>query len=210
MIANQPSVRLAHAGSLATESPLRDLEAIIRSRTPLIAVESNEEPQIVSMVRQIATRLQLKAFRWTVTEGLRAHGLGDRSQRLRQARAALEEVGLEASMLERYPHEFSGGQRQRVAIARALVLRPRLMILDEPTSALDKPVQFQVVELLGRLGQTRNVTYIFITHDLSLVRALCHDVLVIHNGRAVEQGTVDSVFASPRKEYTQRLLAAAL
>lgn len=144
-----------------------------------------------------------------VTEGLRVHNIGDCDSRAEEAANVLDEVGLSPDMLIRYPHELSGGQRQRVAVARALIMRPELIILDEPTSALDKPVQIQMVSLLARLGKEYGVTYIFITHDMSLVKALCHDVIVFNKGGVVEQGGVQELFASPKKSYTSQLLAAA-
>ena len=112
--------------------------------------------------------------------------------------------------MHRYPHEFSGGQRQRISIARALILRPKFVVLDEPTSALDRTVQFQIVELLRSLQARFGLTYMFITHDLALVRALCHRIVIMKEGRIVEQGPTDTIFASPVQEYTRTLLAAAL
>lgn len=122
---------------------------------------------------------------------------------------ALREVGLSAEMLERYPHEFSGGQRQRIAIARALVLQPELLLLDEPTSALDVTVQQQVLQLLADLQRRHGLAYLFITHDLAVIRAMAHKVLVMKDGNVVESGDVVQVMESPSQPYTQRLLAAA-
>jgi microcin C transport system ATP-binding protein len=121
----------------------------------------------------------------------------------------LHEVGLSADMVERYPHEFSGGQRQRIAIARAAVLNPALMLLDEPTSALDVSVQQQVLELLVALQRRYRMSYLFITHDLAVIRALAHRVIVMHAGQVVEAGDLESVFGAPRHDYTRELLAAA-
>ncbi|MBG1232745.1 ABC transporter ATP-binding protein [Aestuariivirga litoralis] len=123
---------------------------------------------------------------------------------------ALTEVGLDASNMDRYPHEFSGGQRQRIAIARALALQPKFIMLDEPTSALDMSVQAQVVELLQRLQVKHNLSYLFISHDLKVVRALANDVIVMRNGKIEEQGKAADIFASPKADYTKALLAAAL
>ena len=146
-----------------------------------------------------------------VEEGLRVHGLaGDRKSRRARIAQALEEVGLDPATQDRYPHEFSGGQRQRIAIARALALQPRLLILDEPTSALDVSVQAQIVDLLRDLQRRHRLAYIFISHDLRVVRALAHHLLVMKNGRVVEEGPAQQVFARPRHSYTQTLLAAAL
>jgi microcin C transport system ATP-binding protein len=144
-----------------------------------------------------------------VGEGLRIHGMGNEEEQEQAIIAALEEVGLDPQSRHRYPHEFSGGQRQRIAIARALVLKPALILLDEPTSALDRTVQRQVVELLRSLQARHNLSYLFISHDLAVVRALSHQLLVIKEGQVVEQGTAESVFTAPQHIYTQQLLEAA-
>jgi len=145
-----------------------------------------------------------------VAEGLRVHEPGlSRAERERRVAAELEEVGLPADAAQRYPHEFSGGQRQRIAIARAMVLKPRFVVLDEPTSALDMSVQAQIVELLRRLQQAHGLAYLFISHDLKVVRALAHRVVVLRHGRVVEEGDADMVFAHPREDYTRALMEAA-
>ncbi|MFK3723375.1 ABC transporter ATP-binding protein [Pseudomonas monteilii] len=144
-----------------------------------------------------------------VGEGLRIHGIGDAESQQAAIIAALQEVGLDPETRHRYPHEFSGGQRQRIAIARALVLKPALILLDEPTSALDRTVQRQVVELLRSLQQKYNLTYLFISHDLAVVKALSHQLMVIRQGQVVEQGEAETVFAAPRHPYTRQLLEAA-
>ena len=145
-----------------------------------------------------------------IAEGLAVHA-PDLSRAERQARVAevLAEVGLPADCTERYPHEFSGGQRQRIAIARAMVLKPRFVVLDEPTSALDMTVQAQIVDLLRRLQQDHDLGYLFISHDLKVVRALAHRVVVLRHGKVVEEGPAQALFADPREDYTRALMAAA-
>ncbi|NLY41530.1 MAG: ABC transporter ATP-binding protein, partial [Desulfovibrionales bacterium] len=145
-----------------------------------------------------------------IAEGLDAHGLAQGHEREARIAEILDAVELDPASMQRYPHEFSGGQRQRIAIARALVLRPRALILDEPTSALDRTVQVQIVRLLRDLQTRFGLTYIFITHDLALVRALCHQVIIMHAGQIVERGATERIFTRPEQDYTRRLLAAAL
>ena len=116
---------------------------------------------------------------------------------------------LNPNLRNRYPHEFSGGQRQRIAIARAIILKPKVVVLDEPTSALDRQVQKQIVDLLRDLQSANNLSYLFISHDLAVVRAMADHILVMKDGRMVEQGTPDEVLDNPREEYTKRLMAAA-
>jgi len=145
-----------------------------------------------------------------IGEGLGIHGIGDRTERDALVAKALEEVGLEPGSRHRYPHEFSGGQRQRIAIARALVLKPKFVVLDEPTSALDMSVQAQIVDLLRDLQARHNLAYLFISHDLRVVRALSSHVMVMKDGKVVEQGPTQRIFEEPREPYTRALLAAAL
>jgi microcin C transport system ATP-binding protein len=121
----------------------------------------------------------------------------------------LNEVGLDPQTRFRYPHEFSGGQRQRIAIARAMVLKPKFVMLDEPTSALDMSVQAQVVDLLRALQKKHDLAYLFISHDLRVVRALANEVIVMRNGKVVEAGTADDIFDRPKTDYTKALIAAA-
>jgi microcin C transport system ATP-binding protein len=122
---------------------------------------------------------------------------------------ALEDVGLDPAAMDRYPHEFSGGQRQRIAIARAMALNPKFVVLDEPTSALDRTVQVQIVELLRKFQAERGLAYLFISHDLQVVRALANELVVMKNGQVVEAGVAEDIFANPQQEYTRALLAAA-
>jgi microcin C transport system ATP-binding protein len=145
-----------------------------------------------------------------VGEGLRVNAIGETpKERERLIIQAVEEVGLDSSVLSRYPHEFSGGQRQRIAIARAMILKPRFMVLDEPTSALDRSVQAQIVDLLRDLQDRHRLAYLFISHDLKVVRALSDFVLVMKEGKVVESGSADAIFDDPRENYTQALLKAA-
>ena len=145
-----------------------------------------------------------------VGEGLKIHGIGSGSERDAMVAKALEEVGLDPASRHRYPHEFSGGQRQRIAIARALVLKPKFVVLDEPTSALDMSVQAQIVDLLRDIQVRHNLAYLFISHDLRVVRALSSHVIVMKDGKVVEQGPTRRIFDEPEQDYTRALLAAAL
>jgi microcin C transport system ATP-binding protein len=145
-----------------------------------------------------------------IEEGLKVHEPkltpGERDRRVVDV---LQEVGLDPATRFRYPHEFSGGQRQRIAIARAMVLNPRFVMLDEPTSALDMSVQAQVVDLLRDLQARHDLAYLFISHDLKVVRALANDVIVMRNGKVVEAGPAERIFASPQSDYTRALISAA-
>jgi ABC-type microcin C transport system duplicated ATPase subunit YejF len=145
-----------------------------------------------------------------IGEGLKVHKSGhSRAERRTLVRKALEEVELDPDMAGRFPHEFSGGQRQRIAIARAVILKPKLLILDEPTSALDTTIQAQIISLLKQLQQRHGMTYIFITHDLRVLRSLADELAVMRQGKIVEQGRADRIFARPAHEYTKQLLRAA-
>ncbi len=145
-----------------------------------------------------------------VEEGLQVHRMGGTpAERRALIDEALREVGLDPESRDRYPHEFSGGQRQRIAIARAMVLKPRFVVLDEPTSALDMSVQAQIVDLLRELQARHTLAYLFISHDLKVVRALSDEILVMRDGRVVEQGTPAEIFDHPREAYTKALMAAA-
>jgi microcin C transport system ATP-binding protein len=145
-----------------------------------------------------------------IEEGLRVHGIGGTAEERRALiEQVLQEVGLDPSTRDRYPHEFSGGQRQRIAIARAIVLRPRLLVLDEPTSALDMSVQAQIVDLLRDIQTRHRLAYLFISHDLRVVRALSHEIIVMRAGQVVERGLTADVFERPNHPYTQALMEAA-
>ena len=145
-----------------------------------------------------------------IEEGLLVHGLaGDYAERRQTIAEALVEVGLDPDSQDRYPHEFSGGQRQRIAIARAIALKPRFVVLDEPTSALDMSIQAQIVDLLRTLQERHSLAYLFISHDLKVVRALADEVIVMRHGRVVEQGSTQRIFEAPAEPYTRALIAAA-
>ena len=144
-----------------------------------------------------------------LTEGLNIHNIGTKSERESKVIKALEEVGLDSAMRHRFPHEFSGGQRQRIAVARALILEPDLIVLDEPTSALDRSIQAQLMDLLRELQQKHGFSYLFISHDLKVVKTIAHDVLVLKQGKALEYGAANTVFASPQHEYTKDLINSA-
>ncbi len=145
-----------------------------------------------------------------IAEGLEAHRIvSSTAERDTRVIAALKEVDLDPEYRFRYPHEFSGGQRQRIAIARAMILKPKLVVLDEPTSALDRSVQAQIIDLLSVLQQQHGLAYLFISHDLKVVRALSDDLIVLREGRVVEQGSATAIFANPKQAYTRALLKAA-
>jgi microcin C transport system ATP-binding protein len=146
-----------------------------------------------------------------IGEGLAVHKRDiDAATRDKMVIEALEKVHMNPETRHRYPHEFSGGQRQRISIARALVLRPALIVLDEPTSALDVSVQAEIVDLLRDLQEREGIAYLFISHDLRVVRALAHHVIVMKDGKIVEKGAAQSLFESPQAEYTKTLIEAAI
>ncbi|EBA15901.1 oligopeptide/dipeptide uptake family ABC transporter, ATP-binding protein [Roseobacter sp. SK209-2-6] len=145
-----------------------------------------------------------------ISEGLAIHDVDQDRPPRELVAEVMEEVGLDPAAMDRYPHEFSGGQRQRIAIARAMVLRPKLVVLDEPTSALDMTVQVQIVELLRGLQERYGLAYLFISHDLNVVRAMSHRVVVMKQGDIVESGNAQEIFDAPKEDYTRHLLAAAL
>jgi len=144
-----------------------------------------------------------------ISEGLTIHNIDPNRDNREMVAEIMGEVGLDPALMDRYPHEFSGGQRQRIAIARAMILRPKLLVLDEPTSALDMTVQVQIVELLRDLQQKYKLAYLFISHDLKVVRALSHKVMVMKQGDVVEHGDADAIFDAPQTDYTRALMAAA-
>ncbi len=145
-----------------------------------------------------------------IAEGLLAHEISDDRSREAAVIDALREVGLDPGTRHRYPHEFSGGQRQRIALARALIMKPSVIMLDEPTSALDRAVQAQMIDLLVRLQTDHGLAYLFISHDLRVVRALADDIMVMRGGKVVEHGPADTIFSQPTNDYTRALIAAAM
>jgi len=183
-----------------------DLQA--RSWAQMRPIRRNMQIVFQDPYGSLSPRLPIGAI---VAEGLSVH-MPELTALERQERVerALAEVGLDPAQADRYPHEFSGGQRQRIAIARAMGLEPKFVVLDEPTSALDMSVQAQVIDLLRELQRRHTLTYLFISHDLRVIRALANDVLVMKDGKVVERGTADDIFAYPKTEYTRALLAAAL
>jgi microcin C transport system ATP-binding protein len=183
----------------------RDLQAMsLSDMRPL-----RREMQIVFQDPFSSLSPRLSVFE-IVSEGLNVHGLAPGYDERRALIAAtLAEVGLDPQTMDRYPHEFSGGQRQRIAIARAMVLKPRFVVLDEPTSALDMSVQAQIVDLLRDLQAKHQLAYLFISHDLKVVRALADDLVVMKDGRVVESGPAERIFAAPQTDYTAALMKAA-
>jgi peptide/nickel transport system ATP-binding protein/oligopeptide transport system ATP-binding protein len=143
-----------------------------------------------------------------VGEGLLIHGLGNKTEQQMQVLAMLKRVGLTEADAQKYPHQFSGGQRQRIGIARALVLKPKVVVCDEPVSALDVSVQAQILLLLKELQAEMNLSYVFISHDLRVVRHIADEIVVMNKGKIVEQGKIIDVYNAPQQPYTQQLLSA--
>ncbi len=150
------------------------------------------------------------SVRQIIEEGLIVNGIGaSADERYARVQQALRDAGMPDTIGNRFPHEFSGGQKQRIAIARAIAMEPEFVMLDEPTSALDLSVQAQIIELLRKLQREKGLSFLFISHDLKVVRALCHRVIVMQHGKIVEQGPVEDVLVNPKTDYTKRLVRAA-
>ena len=149
-----------------------------------------------------------KTIGWIVEEPLRLYGKYNKAERRRRVLEMLERVGLGGDYYKRYPRELSGGQRQRVSIAAALIRRPRFIILDEPVSALDVTIQAQILELLRELHREKELSYLFISHDLNVIYELCDRVMVMNGGEIIEQGSVEEIFNNPKEEYTKKLLSS--
>lgn len=144
-----------------------------------------------------------------IREGLRFHKIGTQEQQEQLIIDTLKEVGLDPDWRHRYPNQFSGGERQRIAIARALALKPKFIVLDEPTSSLDRSIQFQVIELLKQIQRKYGLTYLFISHDLKLVKTFCHDIVIMQKGEIVESGPTREILRHPQHVYTRQLLRTA-
>ena len=196
-------LRLMEPTSGAAEFEGRDLFALDRAQ--LRATRRRMQIVFQDPLSSLDPRMTLGQ---SIAEGIEIHHLAEGAEVGRKVAALLEEVGLDRSFAARYPHECSGGQRQRVGIARALAVEPRFIVLDEPVSALDVSVQAQVINLLADLQRARGLSYLFIAHDLAVVRQLAHEVLVMYLGRLVETGPTEEVLTRPKHPYTKALLAA--
>ena len=196
-------------GLVQSEGEIRYEGADMRALSPKEMRFLRQRLQIVFQdpFGSLSPRLRVSEI---IGEGLTIHNIGkNRTERDRMIAEAMQEVGLNPDWRSRYPHEFSGGQRQRIAIARAMVLRPNVIVLDEPTSALDRSVQLQIINLLNDLQKKRQLTYIFISHDLGVIRAIADEVIVMKDGQVVETGTAQTIFQHPVEEYTKNLLQAS-
>jgi peptide/nickel transport system ATP-binding protein len=189
------------AGNIRLEGEILPIAGTARWRALRRVMQMVFQDPLAALDRRVAVGRQ-------VMEPLAIHGVADAAERRGRALAILQSVGLQAHHFDRYPHELSGGQRQRVVLARALILSPRLLVCDEPISALDVSIQAQVVNLLLDLQAERGLAYLFISHDLRMVRQVSHEVAVMYLGRIVEQGDPDLLFAAPAHPYTQALVSA--
>jgi len=202
------TVALAILRLTASEGPVLFMGRDLRGQRGAALRAVRREMQVVFQdpYGSLSPRMTVEEI---IAEGLGVHGVEPGRDRRQMVTGIMGEVGLDPGMMHRYPHEFSGGQRQRVAIARAMILRPKLVVLDEPTSALDMTVQVQIVRLLRDLQRKWGLAYIFISHDLRVIRAMAHKVMVMQNGDVVEAGDCKAVFTDPQSDYTKALMAAA-
>jgi microcin C transport system ATP-binding protein len=201
---------LAMLRLLKSEGQVRFEETDIQAAKKQSLISLRRDMQVVFQdpYGSLSPRLTVQSI---VDEGLRVHEpTVTKEERRQRVSEVLLEVGLEPEMMDRYPHEFSGGQRQRISIARAIVLRPKFVVLDEPTSALDMSVQAQIVDLLRDLQSKHNLGYLFVSHDLKVVRALANWLIVMRDGVIVEQGPARQVFENPSSDYARALFDAAL
>ncbi|WP_039019069.1 ABC transporter ATP-binding protein [Halocynthiibacter namhaensis] len=202
------TLALAIMRLIKSEGPIVFLGEDIRSRRGKGLRDLRKDMQIVFQDPFGSLSPRMSAMQ-IIAEGLQVHGLPEGRDAREMVAEIMLEVGLDPIMMDRYPHEFSGGQRQRIAIARAMILRPQLVVLDEPTSALDMTVQVQIVDLLRDLQRKYGLAYLFISHDLKVVRALSHKVIVMRNGDIVEAGSRQEIFNAPQTDYTRALMSAA-
>jgi microcin C transport system ATP-binding protein len=202
------TLALAIMRLISSEGPIRFMERDIRKLKTRDLRALRKDMQIVFQdpFGSLSPRMTCEQI---IAEGLGVHGNPDGRDTRTLVSEVMEEVGLDPETMDRYPHEFSGGQRQRIAIARAMILRPKLLVLDEPTSALDMTVQVQIVDLLRNLQKKYGLAYLFISHDLHVVRAMSHKIIVMKQGDVVEAGSAQAIFDTPQTDYTRELLAAA-
>ena len=202
------TLALAILRLIASTGPVAFLGEDLRGRSGRSLRSLRREMQVVFQdpFGSLSPRMTVEEI---IAEGLGVHGVDPGRNRREMVTEIMAEVGLDPAMMHRYPHEFSGGQRQRIAIARAMILRPKLLVLDEPTSALDMTVQVQITELLRELQRKWGLAYIFISHDLRVIRAMAHKVMVMQAGDVVESGDCEAVFTNPQSPYTKALMAAA-